>query len=169
MKIPKENIDFIYDFINEDLKFHPNCKNDCFFLPFSINRPFTVYDISKMTDSQIDLMYELIPNVIVSCLPAEHMVYAINWQHNTILYDPRDASKTQSEYPCIEQYNKDGILYYEDFYLDGDYLFFIEKFGRFAYLSHPWRQEIWVYGERFLSEIKKIHEQLGFEIKSEML
>ena len=49
---------------------------------------------------------------------------------------------------------------------DSDYYFFIEKYGAFGYLSHPWREEVWIYGEALLKEFSKIEKQLGFIKKS---
>ena len=46
MKLLKENEDFIYDFIKNELRFYPSSNNK-FLLPFSINRPFVVYDVSQ--------------------------------------------------------------------------------------------------------------------------
>ena len=45
MAISKEDEDFIYNFIKKELRFYHSC-NDNFFLPFSISRPFAVYDVS---------------------------------------------------------------------------------------------------------------------------
>lgn len=45
MDLSKENEKYIYDFIDKELRFMPSV-NRGFFLPFSINRPFAVYDIS---------------------------------------------------------------------------------------------------------------------------
>ncbi len=63
MNLQKENRDFIYNFINNKLCFMPNCNPNTPFLPFAINRPFSVYDISNMTVDQTDLLYELMPTV----------------------------------------------------------------------------------------------------------
>ncbi|MBE6808504.1 MAG: DUF2716 domain-containing protein [Ruminococcaceae bacterium] len=161
MKLLKENEDFIYNFINNELRFYPSC-NDNFFLPFSINRPFVVYDISQITDEQADLLYELAPTALANCLPNGYQLYAIDWFHNFILYDPRNPENMQSNEPATPQFNKDGIAYFNGFYPDGDYYFFLDKYGAFGYLSHPWREEVWIYGEPLIKEFKKIYKQIGF-------
>lgn len=165
MKLLKENKDFIYNFIKNDLRFLPSCDNN-FFLPFAINRPFAVYDISQMTDEQIELLYELAPAALTNCLPNGFQLYAINWFHNFILYDPRNPQAMQSNQPTKPQFNKDGIAYYHGFYPDGDYYFFLDKYGAFGYLSHPWRQEIWIYGEPLINEFEEIYKKLGWAIKA---
>lgn len=161
MKLLKENEDFIYDFIKNELRFYPSC-NDNFFLPFSINRPFVVYDISQITDEQADLLYELAPTALANCLPNGYQLYAIDWFHNFILYDPRNPENMQSNEPATPQFNKDGIAYFNGFYPDGDYYFFLDKYGAFGYLSHPWREEVWIYGEPLIKEFEKIYKQIGF-------
>ncbi len=161
MELLKENEDFIYNFINNELRFYPSC-NDNFFLPFSINRPFVVYDISQITDEQADLLYELAPTALANCLPNGYQLYAIDWFHNFILYDPRNPENMQSNEPATPQFNKDGIAYFNGFYPDGDYYFFLDKYGAFGYLSHPWREEVWIYGEPLIKEFEKIYKQIGF-------
>lgn len=165
MTLSKENEEYIYNFIKNELHFLPSCK-ESFFLPFSLNRPFAVYDISKMTEVQIDLLHELAPDILANCLPKGHTLYAIDWFHNFILYDPRNPENMQSNVSEKPQYNSSGIAYFHSFYPNGDYYFFIEKYGAFGYLSHPWREEVWIYGEALLKEFSKIEKQLGFIKKS---
>lgn len=162
MELSKENEDFIYNFIKEELRFWPSCYKNDLFLPFAINRPFTIYDISHMSDEQIELLYELVPTALANALPHGYRIYAIDWFHNFILYDPRNPENTQSNQPVSPNFNRDGVAYYLGFYPDGDYYFFLDKYGAFGYLSHPWRQEVWIYGETLLKEFEKIYKQLGF-------
>ena len=165
MKLLKENEDFIYDFIKNELRFYPSSNNK-FLLPFSINRPFVVYDVSQITDEQADLLYELAPTALANCLPNGYQLYAIDWFHNFILCDPRNPENMQSNEPATPQFNKDGIAYFNGFYPDGDYYFFLDKYGAFGYLSHPWRKEVWIYGEPLIKEFEKIHNQIGFVPKA---
>lgn len=167
MILSKENEQFIYNFIKNDLSFYPSI-DDKLFLPFSMNRPFAVYDISSMTDEQIDLLNELAPEAFLNCLPNGHQLYAVDWFHDYILYDPRNPSTAQSKFEHTPSYNSKGSAYFYGFYPDGDYFFFIEKYGRFGYLSHPWRDEVWVYGTDLLSEFEKIHRQIGFVLKAKI-
>ncbi len=168
MKLLKENEDFIYNFINNELKFFPCVSSEIPFLPFSINRPFSIYDISQINDSSTKSLREIMPSVLADCLPKGYQLYAIDWEHNVILYDPRNPQNTQSNDPCTPFFNTQGIAYYNDFYPDGDYYFFIDKYGSFGYLSHPWRQEVWVYGEPLVSKVREIHKQIGFILKSDV-
>ena len=166
MELLKENEDFIYNFIKNELRFMPSSSPDFPFLPFSINRPFDVYDISGMTDEQFDLLYELAPSILAECLPEGYQLYFIDWFHNFILYDPRNPENMQSNYPDSSSFNKDGIAYFGGFYPDGDYCFFLDKYGAFGYLAHPWRQEVWIYGNELTEKFEKVHGQIGFVPKA---
>ena len=169
MKLSKENEDFICNFVKNELRFMPSCYSDTHFLPFSINRPFSVYDISKINDEHYKFLREIMPTVLADCLQEGHQIYALDWYHNIILYDPRNPNNTQSSEPCTPSFNTQGIAYYNDFYPDGDYYFFLDKYGSFGYLSHPWREEVWVYGKPLVNKVKNIHKQIGFILKSDVI
>jgi hypothetical protein len=42
----------------------------------------------------------------------------------------------------------------------------LDKYGTFGYLSHPWREEVWIYGESLIREFEKISDALGWTIKA---
>ena len=167
MRLEPEKEEWIHRFIREKLQFFPGSKQD-FFLPFSINRAFSVYDISQMTEDQIDLLNELAPRAIQNCLKPGHMIYAIDWNHNTILYDPLQPGQAQAVHPSHVFYTSDGLGYYYGFYPDGDYIFYIDRFGAFGYLAHPWREEVWIFGLPLVCEFEKICSQLGWKVKANL-
>ncbi len=51
----------------------------------------------------------------------------------------------------------------EHFYPDGDYSFFIEKGFKFGYLRHPWRQEVWIWGDELIEKIDGVCSIIGFK------
>lgn len=163
MQLSKEQENWIYNFINKELRFIPECGPRYYFLPFSIYRPFAVYDISAITDEQLELLHELAPQAIQNCLKPGYMIYAVDWNHNTVLYDPLNPDTAQSTEPCFPFFTNSGLAYFNSFYPNGDYYFFIDRFGAFGYLSHPWREEIWIFGEQLLTEFEKIENQLNFK------
>ncbi len=164
--LSKENEEFFYNFIKEELRFHPSSYRNCPWLPFSMNRPFAVYDISDVSDEQVDLLYELAPTALANCLQPGHQLYWFDWQHSLVLYDPRNPENYQSEKEETPSFNSKGIAYFGGFFPDGDYYFYIDKYGAFGYLSHPWRQEVWIFGEKLLKEFDAIHKQIGFVKKA---
>ena len=146
----------------------PGAGPEYFFLPFSMNRPYTVYDISQMNKDQIDLLYELAPRALQNCLKPGYMLYAIDWYHNVVLYDPLLPEQEYSSRPTIRFQTKEGLGYYHGFYPDGDYFFYLDRYGSFGYLSHPWREEVWIYGLSLVEEFEKIYPQLGWIPKASL-
>lgn len=166
MKLSVEKRNWIYKFLDETLNFYPDCNQETSFLPFSIQRPFAVYDISAMSDQQCELLYELAPVAIQNCLKSGHKIYAVDWNHNTILYNPLHPNDAESTEPIAPSFTKTGLAYFLGFYPDGDYYFFIDRYGSFGYLSHPWRKEVWIFGINLVDEFEKIHTQLGWKPKA---
>lgn len=83
-----------------------------------------------------------------------------------MLYDPRNPEEQKNFVVNDERYWGGGYnVYFPPFYPDGDYYFFIDESFEFGLLGHPWRQEIWIFGEPLLTEFKKVHTELGWTIK----
>ncbi len=162
----KEDEEHFDKILYKDLRFYPSSYENEPYLPFSLNRPFTVYDISGMTDEHINLLYEFAPTAIANCLEKGHKIYSHDWNHNLFLYDPRNPENCRGKSEWWVSYNEEGIAYFAEFYPDGDYYFHIERYGRFGYLSHPWRKEVWIYGEELLKEFETIRENIGFVPKA---
>ena len=55
------------------------------------------------------------------------------------------------------------IAFFPTFYPDGDYYFFIDDEYKNGYLGHPWRQEVLIFGNKLIEEIRKIADELGWE------
>lgn len=166
MLISQKDQEFFYNFIDKELRFYPSTDLSSPWLPFSLNRPFVVYDISLMNDEQISLLYELAPTAIANCLQPGHQIYSFDWQHSLFLYDPHKPADYQGDYDTKPYFNSKGIAYFGEFFPDGDYYFHIDKYGKFGYLSHPWREEVWIYGENLIKEFELIKERIGFVPKA---
>lgn len=164
--LSKEDKELFDKILYKDLKFYPSSYENEPFLPFSLNRPFTVYDISGMTDEHIHLLYELAPAAIANCLEKGHKIFSHDWNHNLFLYDPRNPENCSGWHEWWARFNEEGIAYFGDYFPDGDYYFHIDKYGKFGYLSHPWREEVWIFGDDLLNEFEKIYEQIGFVPKA---
>ncbi len=115
MPLSKEDEKWIYTFIKEELRFMPDVNIHSPFLPFRIQRPFAVFDISSMQEGT-DLMDELIIEALCNSLPIGHKLYSINWNHSCVLYDPRNAETAQGddEFPF---FTKNGLVYFNSFFL----------------------------------------------------
>lgn len=164
--ILKTDEEYFYNLINNKLHFFPSSYSEDSHLPFSLNCPFTVYDISGMTDKQIILLCELAPKAIVDCLHNGNKVWYCDWNHNLFLYDPRNPENCQGQQGEYISFTDEGIAYFGDFFPNGDYFFHIEKDGNFGLFSHPWREEIWIYGKDLLKEFETVYKQVGFVPKT---
>lgn len=160
--LTKEENDFFVNFLNEELQFYPSSDKNTPFLPFSLSRQFAVYDIAKMTDEQIISLYDMAPAAFLNCLQEEGQLYFFDWQHNLLLYDPRNPENCRGEQGEMIFFSDDGVALFGGLYPDGDYCFHIERYGKFGYLSHPWREEVWIFGDELIKEFELICEKIGF-------
>lgn len=132
-------------------------------IPFTISQPYVVYDISEVDDRFDD---KAITNSFIRCLNSEEKMYALDWHHSCFLFDPRDPEQMKSFYVEDSNYHGGGYqAYFPSYYPDGDYYFFIDEKFRFGYLSHPWRKEIWIFGDCLIAEFDKLYRQFGWKIK----
>ena len=119
-------------------------------LPFQLPEPYAVYAIDSMSDSQIDLLSLKMPEILIAITRPEQKIYALDWHHDAFLFAPR-IPETQTD-----------SAFFPEFLPDGDYYFFIEQNFQFGYLGHPWRQEIWIFGETLLKQIEKVYPEFGW-------
>lgn len=163
-----EEYNLIWDKVEEKLQFKPSAKyrghSMTSNLPFEIKGNFAVYGIDKMTDEQIDSMDEIIRGIFVSITGKDRRMYALDWQHSAFLFHPDNQDEQQNLWKQDDSYWGGG--YYANFplfYPDGDYYFFIDELFEFGYLGHPWRQEIWIFGDNLIHKFDEIYQTLGWE------
>ncbi|MBR0136484.1 MAG: DUF2716 domain-containing protein [Clostridia bacterium] len=160
----------IWDKVFDKLHFQPCCEEGADTpVPFRIVEPYAVYDIKNMTDGQRGLLDSTIGDVFIRITQSGQLIYALDWQHSAFLYDPRDPSGQQSLWvDDPDQPFGRYLAEFPEFYPDGDYYFFIEENFAFGYLAHPWRQEVWIFGDDLIREMDAIHKKLGWSrIKNE--
>lgn len=162
-----EQYEFIWEKVYTQLHFIPDAlfRSHSFDanVPFQIEQPFSVYGIEKMKECHIDNMESLIRDIFAKVTPPNECIYALDWQHSAFLYDPRKIEEQTDVWIKDERYQNGGYTaYFPSFFPDGDYCFFINEKFRFGYLGHPWRQEIWIFGELLLDQFKQIYPKLGW-------
>ena len=148
----------VWDKVYSELGFAPGMRE---IIPFDIKVPHAVYGIEDMTEAQIDLMENIAKEMFARI--ADGRMYALDWQHSALLYNPRDLDEQRDFWVDDESYIGGGYnVYFPSFYPDGDYYFFIAEDFSFGWLGHPWRQEIWIFGERLLPEAEAVYKELGW-------
>ncbi|MZZ66187.1 DUF2716 domain-containing protein [Enterococcus raffinosus] len=109
---------------------------------------------------------DTIQNIFCACLKEQEYMYVLDWQHTCYKYYPQ--VKTRKENPTVildENYHDGGYYaYFPEFLPDGDYYLFFSKDLSWGYLTDPWRQQIFVYGEQLRREIRKKAHYLGFSL-----
>ena len=144
--------------IYSELDFHPNVKES----PLTINQRNYAYDISELTEENIQMLDEYLPEIFARCLGLNEYMIAMDTQKNEFLYNPR--IKLEKKIMLVnDSQNGAHNVYFPDFYPDsGDYCFFVDKDLKWGYVGHPWLQKIWVFGSSLLYEIDKIKNDIGF-------
>lgn len=132
-------------------------------VPFVIHEKYAVYNVEKTDYNCIDKMEDTIRNIFIEVTEENERIYALDWQHSAFLYNPRNKEEQKSIWVESSDYPGTGYTaYFPDFFPDGDYYFFIDEHFRFGYLGHPWRQEIWIFGEKLLNKFEQIYDELGW-------
>lgn len=162
-----EDYKTVWEKVDAHLHFKPNalCRTHSFGadVPFRGKKMFVVYGIDQMEDHHIGMMDELIQNIFSEVVAPNERMYALNWQHSAFLYDPKNREEQTDVWVQDARCTGGGYTaYFPSFFPDGDYCFFIDEKFRFGYLGHPWRQEIWVFGEQLIERFEQIYSQLGW-------
>lgn len=154
--------DLIWNRVYERLKFNPSMKKSI--IPFEIKEEYAIYAVDEMTEKQLDMMEKVIGNIFSDISKDGSKMYALDWQHSAFLYDPKNKEEQQSFWKEDSRYIGGGYnAYFPGYFPDGDYYFFIDQRFRFGYLGHPWRQEVWVWGDELIARIDEICSIIGFK------
>lgn len=167
MLLSDEQYKVVWDKVYEYLHFCPSV--DAGITPFVIAAPHKVFDIRGSGQSDPERIDQFITEAFIRCTSPGEQLYALDWQHSAFLFDPRDAQQMVSSYVEDSRYYGGGYhAFFPPYYPDGDYSFFIDEQFRFGYLSHPWREEVWIFGDCLITEFRKIYEQLGWIEKGDL-
>lgn len=152
--------DEVWSRVYSELGFKPGMRES---VPFKPTKPYCVFGIADMTAAQLDKTESISKEIFARVTPGGGRVYALDWQHSALLYDPRDIEEQKDFWVDDERYDGGGYnVYFPSFYPDGDYHFFIAEDFSFGLLGHPWRQEVWIFGERLTAEYEAVYKELGW-------
>ncbi|MNK75978.1 hypothetical protein D3C87_955330 [compost metagenome] len=155
--------DYVWQFIHKNFEFHPRYNRNDTSIPFlKLPKPYHIYDMhlftaylkdnSVTTDEDFyNTFDQIITSIFIKCMGTSEFIYALDWQHTCFKYNPKSPEKMPRE---LEM--EDFKVYLPDFYPDGDYYFFIASDFSWGYFTHRWVQELWLFGEKLLSEIKNV-------------
>ena len=156
----------VWDKINSYFHFIPDSyhKEHRFdaFVPFVINAPHIVYSLDKVTPDNEQPMNRILLGIFSEFLEQGYSIYALDWNHDCFWFSP-DGYTPDGYELAQHSISRNCNMYYPSFYPNGDYHFFIEKDFKFGMLGHPWRQEMWVFGEQLLPLIEIHAEEMDWE------
>ena len=117
--------------------------------------PFDV-DGNYKTTPQI----ELIKLIFSECMGRDDYIYAIDWHHSWFKYNP----KINEPYGLYMMYEtlEDTKAYFPHFYPNGDYYLFVSKNFDWGYLTHPWQEKVYVFGEKIVALMEEKYQNIGF-------
>ena len=166
MVILGEAYDRAWKKLKDEIGFMPQYATryeSSYFPPFQISKPYVIFAIEDMTDED-NVMDKLIWQAFINCTAKGEKMYAFDWHHSAFLFDPRNPEERKDERVNDSLYIGGGYhAYFPDFYPDGDYYFFTAEDMRFGYLAHPWRNEVWVFGETLIFEFNSFYKRLGWK------
>lgn len=170
MKLINDSMEekLIWDNVYSELGFHPSCAyrghSMNVKLPFELKENHAVYAVDEMTDTQIDDMQNHMNFVFASILPEGKYMYALDWQHSAFIFDPKKPDELTSLWVEDKGCHGGGYYaYFPSFYPDGDYYFFIEQDFSFGFLGHPWRREVWIFGDALVKKTEEIYDRFGWK------
>lgn len=149
----------IWNRIYEEFRFTPDVdiKNKA----FVIKQHHVIYDISKMTKEQKSAIEDTVNSLFAKLVGTEGLLYALDWQHSDFLFNP--GKDERFEYINVKDEDfGEYRAYFPTYYPNGDYYFFINEDFSFGYLSHPWQEKVWIFGEKLIEEFSLIEKQLGW-------
>lgn len=163
----------VWEQIYQRLRFTPSIERNV--IPFQLPKPWTVYDVSQLYAELADggvmeSFTSKVNQVLLSCMVPGERFYALDWHHSNFLYDPQNREEQQSLFVEDERYQGGGYnAFFPSYIPDGDYYFFLAQDFRMGYLGHPWRQEVWIFGERlteaFQTAVEREPAFFGFRLK----
>lgn len=80
------------------------------------------------------------------------ILYALDWQHDCFIFNPHERIPLYYHYYDAE---RNVNVYFPSYYPDGDFHFFISEDWSFGMLGHPWRQELYLWGDELISRFER--------------
>lgn len=124
-------------------------------VPFRFTIVYKIYKLKSVWNEE----QELIVNEIFKRLSMDD-IYALDWQHDCFEFNPKEEIPLDYNYYDEE---RQCNVYFPSYYPNGDYHFFISKDWKYGILGHPWRKEIYVFGESLIEQIEGKKDDLNMK------
>ena len=161
MVLSSKHYEEVWDRVYDTLHFRPTVDNTV--VPFKISAPYTIYGIGISNECDLETFHRLITEAFINCTTPGELMYALDWQHDAFLFNPRNSEQMQSTYVENSKYLDGGYFAcFPDYYPDGDYYLFVSKDFNWGYFTHPWQKKAWVFGKRMVQLMRENSQKLGF-------
>ena len=162
-----EEYGLVWDRVYDELGFKPSYyDNDHSMngtLPFDIAQHYAVYSTDEICYDRLDEFNEAVTAVFADITPSDKKVYALDWQHSAFKFDPRNRSEMQDIQAGCQGFSEGYTAYFPTFYPNGDYYLFIAEEFSFGWLGHPWRQEVWLFGDELIERFDKLYKNFNMK------
>ena len=141
----------IWKQIYRKYKFNPT--TDKTVIPFKLKSKHVCYKLnSYWTPEQEKIVNEIFEKM------SDKDIYALDWQSDGFEYNPKENIELFFNYYDEE---RNCQVYFPSYYPDGDYHMFISKDWSYGMLGHPWRDEIYIFGEQLIKEFANKESELN--------
>lgn len=119
-------------------------------IPFSFPHPYKLYGLgapwTQAQETEINGVFEAL-------VPKQGFLYALDWNHDCFIFNPRERIPLYYHYYDAER----GVnVYFPGYYPDGDYHFFLARDWSFGMLGHPWRKELYLWGDELMAHFERL-------------
>lgn len=126
-------------------------------IPFSFPHPYKLYGLGALWTQEQETE---INSVFESLVPQDGFLYALDWNHDCFIFNPRERIPLYYHYYDAE---RECNVYFPSYWPDGDYYFFIAQDWSFGMLGHPWRKELYLWGEELIAHFERLAQYLDLQ------
>ena len=143
----------VWDKICNEFKFFPEHMA----APYPWIEPPAPFKKYQLDFSAVGTQWDRLMNSLFVQMGSSEL-YALDWQHDSFVFSPRDYWKLVKEY---HDDVRDSNVYFPHFYPDGDYYFFVDPQWKYGLFGHPWLKQIAVFGDELIDHVDRHAEMLG--------
>lgn len=145
----------IWNKIYKKFKFNPSIKLDI--IPFKFDIEVTCYTLNSLwTEEQENLVNELFKKI------SNEEIFALEWQSDCFEFNPNEYENITKQ---LYDETRNCNVYFPTYYPNGEYFFFIDKNFSYGLLGHPWRKEVYVFGDTLIKLFNENEETLNITKK----
>lgn len=152
--LDQELYDQLWDRMLNEYQFSPQWGT----IPFSFPHPYQLYRLGKTRWTQEQ--ETRVNGIFEALVPEDGFLYALDYNHDCFIFNPRERIPLYYHY---HDEKRDCNVYFPSYWPNGDYYFFIASDWSFGMLGHPWREELYLWGDKLTAHFERDAEYLGLQ------